>query len=67
MQQLLVLGIPLDTADENNQTALHLALNRNRLDMIKAILADRPRVVCDAADKWGRTILHLACTKVRFK
>jgi ankyrin repeat protein/preprotein translocase subunit SecA len=58
LQQLLEIGIDINTMDRQGKTALYVACGKGDIDFIKTLLGLGAQV--DAADQEGKTLLHRA-------
>ena len=59
MPRLLAEGLDVNSQDDG-QTALHQAMNYNRVSIVRLLLA-RPETRLDITDEYGWTPLHPAC------
>ncbi|KAG4034424.1 hypothetical protein MFRU_003g03880 [Monilinia fructicola] len=50
--------------NDESETALHLAIKRNNLEIVKLLVANNDDANIDIRDKDGRTALHYACSSL---
>ena len=60
VEKLLAGGLDVNSQDENSTTALHWAMQFNRVSIVRLLLA-RPGTRLDITDSTGDTALHYAC------